>query len=69
MVLQSLKCEHFADVIDACESNPCDINAVCENTEESLFSCSCNDGFSGDGFICESKVCIIVSELNSLPDT
>ena len=27
------------------------INAVCENTDESLFSFSCNAGFNGDGFI------------------
>ena len=38
-----------------CDSDPCAMNATCENTESS-FSCSCNDGFNGDGLtLCEGE--------------
>ena len=37
--------------IDECERNPCDENALCSNTPGS-FTCSCIDGFNGDGFSC-----------------
>jgi len=29
----------------------CDVNAKCENTQGS-FSCSCHQGYVGDGFVC-----------------
>ena len=45
---------HFSD-INECDSNPCAMNAACENTEGS-FSCSCNEGFNGGGLtLCEGE--------------
>ena len=29
----------------------CSINALCENTQSS-YTCTCNDGYDGDGVIC-----------------
>ena len=40
--------------IDDCASNPCHGNATCNNTIGS-FICTCDDGFSGDGFNCSGK--------------
>ena len=45
---------HFID-IDECASTPCDKNATCANTDGS-FICTCNTGYSGDGFACEGKI-------------
>ena len=41
--------------IDECstESNECHINAKCSNVEGS-YACSCDPGFTGDGFNCTS---------------
>ena len=42
----------FLDDIDECtDSNPCDPNAICTNTDGS-FSCACKLGFIGDGLSC-----------------
>ena len=44
--------------INECESNDsnnCDENAQCTNTEGS-YTCSCNTGYTGDGVICTSKL-------------
>ena len=45
--------------IDECNQNKdnCDANAECTN-EVPFFSCSCNDGYKGDGTIgdCTSKL-------------
>ena len=40
--------------IDECESNghDCHVNATCANNN-GLYTCACNDGFSGNGTICE----------------
>ena len=40
--------------INECTSNPCDSNAICNNTFGS-FVCQCNVGFSGNGTSCSSK--------------
>ena len=42
--------------IDECsaESRPCDENADCTNTDGS-YSCTCKQGFTGNGTICEGK--------------
>ena len=32
----------------------CDSNAVCTNTDES-FNCTCNNGYTGDGFTCRGN--------------
>ena len=44
----------FVKDVDECDSNPCDNNAACTDTEGS-FTCTCNVGFSGDGLSCSSK--------------
>jgi len=43
--------------IDECAENngECSDHAVCSNTEGS-FTCSCNDGFTGNGFTCTGTV-------------
>ena len=40
-----------------CQSNPCDVNAMCvrDSVLSSNFTCVCNSGFAGDGFTCESE--------------
>ena len=38
-------------------THDCDTNAACSNTEGS-FSCSCNDGYMGNGTMCTSKAFI-----------
>ena len=41
--------------IDECSQNePCDINAMCINTNGG-FECICNSGFFGNGSICHGK--------------
>ena len=37
--------------VDECEADSCDVNAQCTNAIGN-FSCSCNIGYSGDGFSC-----------------
>ena len=37
-----------------CDSNPCDDNAICEDTETG-YTCSCRSGFIGDGRLCQGK--------------
>ena len=32
----------------------CDANAACTDTDGS-YDCTCNDGYSGDGFTCTGK--------------
>ena len=45
----------FADV-DECTrgADSCHENATCNNTEGN-YTCSCNTGHTGDGFVCTSK--------------
>ena len=45
--------------IDECASSPCHTNAMCADTNGS-FTCTCLGGFSGDGFLCESKQSLII---------
>ncbi len=40
------------DDINECEASPCAPNATCTNTPGS-FTCACNQGFYGDGLVCE----------------
>ena len=39
---------------DECTHNPCHEQANCTNIRGS-FRCDCNKGYSGDGFMCDSK--------------
>lgn len=41
--------------INECKTSPCSGSAVCHNSPGS-FSCSCLDGYSGDGFICQETI-------------
>ena len=42
-----------------CQTNfPCHSNATCNNTDGS-YLCSCDSGYSGDGFTCAGKTTYI----------
>ena len=50
--------------INECEPvSPCHANATCNNTIGS-FNCSCNDGYTGDGFTCDGERYIDYSNSN-----
>ena len=38
-----------------CLSNPCSVDANCQNTLGN-FTCTCKDGFSGNGFVCNGSL-------------
>ena len=44
---------NFTDINECAnpETNDCDLNAQCINTEGS-YTCSCNEGYTGDGETC-----------------
>lgn len=42
------------DECESPESNNCDVNAICTNTEGS-YVCRCRDGYKGDGILCEGN--------------
>ncbi|KAG8374425.1 hypothetical protein BUALT_Bualt11G0130500 [Buddleja alternifolia] len=46
--------------IDECENNPCDEHGSCTNTPGS-YSCSCSDGYDGDGRRDDGNGCIAVN--------
>ena len=52
---------HSSD-IDECSSGTynCDTNATCTNIPGS-FTCTCNQGYTGDGVTCRGKWCMYVS--------
>ena len=48
----------FLDYLDTNEclsDSPCHVNATCNNTEGS-YICTCESGYSGDGFTCNGKL-------------
>jgi hypothetical protein len=42
------------DVNECVTESPCHANGTCNNTEGS-YTCTCNNGYSGDGFLCDGK--------------
>ena len=46
----------FCIDIDECGSSPCDTDAHCADTEGS-FTCTCLNGFAGDGKNCAGEFC------------
>ena len=52
----------FHTDIDECteESDNCDDNAICTNTDGS-FTCECESGFSGNGVQCDGKIIMIMT--------
>lgn len=42
----------FAD-INECATNPCHADGTCTNTP-GTFQCACNQGYTGNGFVCLS---------------
>uniref|UniRef100_A0A915L883 Uncharacterized protein n=1 Tax=Romanomermis culicivorax TaxID=13658 RepID=A0A915L883_ROMCU len=51
-LLPDFHCGTFADYIDECKNSPCHRAAICLNTI-GAFTCSCIEGFVGDGFECK----------------
>ena len=58
MKYEALSYRYNAD-INECDSTPCDVNAMCQDTNGS-FVCVCNSGFSGNGFNCSSKLVKVI---------
>ena len=54
LILQSLMI-NLADINECDSMRPCHINATCTDTLGS-FICTCNNGFTGDGMICQSII-------------
>ena len=46
--------------VDECTTSPCHDNAECTNTAGS-FTCSCHDGYSGDGKTCRGIIKLIIN--------
>ena len=49
--------------INECDENPCDTNAICNDTFGS-YQCVCNSGFTGNGYNCSGDS--IISDANDL---
>ena len=45
------------DIDECVGDSPCDVNAVCHNTESS-YTCQCGEGYSGTGMQCEGIVSV-----------
>jgi hypothetical protein len=56
IVIQNIKflCVGILDVNECVTESPCHTNATCNNTDGS-YTCTCDTGYSGDGFSCDGK--------------
>ena len=56
LLMRKIKVNKWKLDIDECLTNNggCDKHAICTNTQGS-FTCSCEDGYSGDGIICNDS--------------
>ena len=50
---------YFIDVDECADATTCDSNATCTNTPGS-FTCTCNQGYTGNGTTCEGMINIIL---------
>jgi hypothetical protein len=46
---------YYLDINECLTDSPCHANATCNNTEGS-YMCTCDSGYSGDGFTCNGKL-------------
>ena len=60
--MSNMTLSFFVSDVNECLSDPCDVSAVCTNTNGS-FTCTCNDHFRGDGFNC-TRICEDGYQLN-----
>ena len=40
-------------VYNPCDRKPCDPNASCNEVNNSTYNCTCNNGYYGNGTVCE----------------
>jgi hypothetical protein len=48
---------YYLDTNECLQDSPCHANATCNNTEGS-YLCTCDPGYSGDGFTCNGKTLV-----------
>jgi hypothetical protein len=46
---------YYLDTNECLPDSPCRANATCNNTEGS-YICTCDSGYSGDGFTCNGRI-------------
>ena len=51
-----------SDIDECLEQSPCDQSAMCTNTPGS-FTCTCNDGYRGDGMTCTGQCFKVLLDL------
>jgi hypothetical protein len=51
-LVENLICRFHLDVNECLSNSTCDADATCNNTEGS-YTCTCDSGYSGDGFSCD----------------